>query len=289
MRELVMMRLAGSAGVLSFVAVTAASGVAAAAPPTKEECIEAHGRGQDAREEGKLSRARQLFLTCGQSTCPPLVQADCSRFADELSKVTPTVSFAARDTRGNDIPTAQVYVDDTLVATRLDDGKSYDLDPGRHTVRFVHDGRETTMRVVLNQGEKGRNVIGTFEEPTAPEKPAATAPVADEHREPRRSALPLVLAGVGGAAMVTGVVLMLVGSGKIPSNCSMSSHDCAAPPGDKAFDDARKGTSLINVGIGVGIAGAVVTAGALVWYFAQPKKIEQARAAMTGDGFSVTF
>ena len=40
----------------------------------------------------------------------------------------------------------------------LDDGKPYDLDPGKHAVRFVHEGRETTVTVVLNQGEELRYV-----------------------------------------------------------------------------------------------------------------------------------
>src|ERR1700688_4967853 len=84
---------------------------------TKEECLDAHSRGQDAKEQNKLSLARKLFLSCAQPACPSLVQGDCARFADDLSRVQPSVSFVARDSAGADLPDTTVYVDDMLVAT----------------------------------------------------------------------------------------------------------------------------------------------------------------------------
>jgi tetratricopeptide (TPR) repeat protein len=74
---------------------TALASPALAAPPSKEECVEAHGKGQDARDGGHLARASKLFLTCAQAACPDLVRSDCARFADELSRIQPTVTFAA--------------------------------------------------------------------------------------------------------------------------------------------------------------------------------------------------
>jgi hypothetical protein len=127
---------------------------------SKDECLEAHGRGQDLRDAGHLTSARQTFLACAQSSCPAIIQADCARFSEDLDRLVPTVGFAARDPGGVDLPDTTVYVDDQLVTMRLDDGKSYDLDPGKHVVRFAHGGRETTVTVVLNQGEKGRGSRG---------------------------------------------------------------------------------------------------------------------------------
>jgi len=248
--------------------------------PTKEECIEAHGKGQDLREEGHLTRARQAFLTCSQKTCPALVQSDCSRFSEELSALVPTVSFAARDARANDLPDTRVYVDDALVTSRLDAGESYDVDPGRHVVRFTHDGKDVIVKIVVNQGEKGRNVIGNFPDVQAPGPvvgPAHDAPPPPP--APKRPIFPLVVAGAGGALAVTGIVLVVVGLGKVPSNCSLSSHECAAPDGDKAFDDAHSGVTLANVGLVSGIAGLALTAGGLVWYFSQTPKPAAAAAS----------
>ena len=118
----------------------------------KEECLEAHSRAQVEREKGQLSAARQSFMACAQSSCPSIVQSECSRMSEELTRTVPTVTFVARDSNAVDLPSTSVFVDDVLVTTRLDDGKAYDVDPGKHVIRYANDGRETTMRVVLNIG-----------------------------------------------------------------------------------------------------------------------------------------
>jgi hypothetical protein len=235
----------------------------------KEACVESHSRGQDMREKGQLMNAHHAFVACAQSGCPSLIQGDCARFAEEVDRLLPTVSFGARDSHAADLPTATVYVDETLVATRLDDGKSYSFDPGKHSVKFVHDGKETTLKVILNQGEKGRTIVATFTDPRA----GTSTSESNEPKpapEPKRSAVPLVVAGIGGAALVTGGVLFGMGLLKVPSNCSMSARDCAAPPGDSSLSDAQSSVSLMNVGLGVGAAGTAVLVGGLVWYFTRP-------------------
>ena len=245
------------------------------AAATKDECVDAHGRGQDLREKGQLTRARQAFMSCAQSTCPSLIQGDCARFGDELDRIVPSVSFGARDIHATDLPVTSVYVDDVLVATRLDDGKSYDFDPGKHSVRFVHDGKETTLKVVLNQGERGRVLVATFVDPkpvgssssvtgaSYVDRPAVLQP-------PKRSGLPLVVAGIGAAALAGGATILAIELGKVPSSCSMSTRECAAAPGDQAFNDAHSAMSLANVGLGIGISGAVLLVTGIIWYVMQP-------------------
>jgi hypothetical protein len=272
---------------------------AAAAPPTKDECLEAHGKGQDAREAGQLSRASTLFLTCAQAACPDLVRADCARLADELDRQKPTVTFAARDGARRDLPDTAVYVDGAQVAGALSDGKAYDVDPGRHEVRFVHGADEVTLTVVVNQGEKGRAVVGTFAA-GAPAAPSATAvaeapPRVPEAPEPRRAGGPLVLVGLGAVAAVAGGVLFGVGLARVPATCDLSAHTCAAPPGDPAFGKAAGGVTLMNVGGVVGGAGVVALGGALVWYFAQPLRPARALTAFApwagprGAGVTLTL
>jgi hypothetical protein len=248
------------------------------AAPTKEECLQAHSVGQDAREAGKFARAGELFLTCAQPACPTLVQSDCARFADELGKLQPTVTFAARDSAQNDLLDASVFVDGTLVAAHLGDGKAYEIDPGRHEVRFVHEGKETVLMVVVNQGEKGRGIVGIFTlPPEAPPAPVGSAALIAARRpasvpkraERARPAGPLVLAGLGGVAAVAGGVLLGVGLRKIPSRCSLSTKECAATPNDPVLDQASSGVTMANAG-GIIAAGGVLTlAGSLIWYFAQ--------------------
>lgn len=236
---------------------------------SKDECLDAHSRGQDLREAGRLTSARQTFLACAQSSCPALIQADCARFSEELDRLVPTVGFGARDPGGVDLPDTTVYVDDQLMTMRLDDGKSYDLDPGKHAVRFVHEGRETAITIVLNQGEKGRSVVATFADPAA-EAARSTPSLTPAAAQGRRPVGPLVVAGLGAAAMATGAVLVVVGLKEVPSDCSVGSGQCIAPPGDPSIEQARRGVSLANVGLGVGIGGTSLLVGGALWYFLQP-------------------
>lgn len=240
-----------------------------ASAATKDECIDAHGRGQDLRDKGQLAKARQTFLSCAQSTCPALVQSDCSRFSEELSHLVPTVSFSARDANANDLPDTSVYVDDVLFATRLDDGKSYELDPGKYTIRYTHAGKETSIRVVLNQGEKGRVLVATFLA-AAPSSPPSSAPAQSIASPPRRPVLPLVVSGVGAAAAVTGGIMLGVGLSSVPASCSTATHDCAGPANDPSLSQAHGAMQLANVGGAVLATGAVMLAGGLIWYLVSP-------------------
>ncbi|TMQ03407.1 MAG: hypothetical protein E6J90_35505 [Deltaproteobacteria bacterium] len=249
-----------------------ASGPTASADPlTREQCLDAHSRGQDARDEGKLSLARKLFLTCAQPACPALVQSDCARFTDDLTREQPSLTFVARDAQGADLPDTAVYVDDSLIATRLDDGRPHDVDPGRHTVRFSSGGKDQLVTLVVGAGEKGRVVTVVFSAinpapPAAMRAAAAPTPREPEVSHPRASRYLIV---AGAAATLTGGVLGVLGVHAVPSSCSISTHHCAAAPNDGVFDQARSGMQLADVGIAVGAVGAVTLAGGLVWYYAR--------------------
>ena len=287
------------------LAVAAAVAILVSLPPSvssataKDECVDAHGRGQDARGKGQLTRARQLFLACAQSSCPNLIQGDCARFGEDIERLLPTVSFVARDSRSVDLPNTSVYVDDVLLTSRLDDGRIFEADPGKHVIRFVHEGKETTLKVVLNQGEKGRVLSATFANantPTPPTTATTTTATTPAPPAPSRSAFPLVVAGFGGAALVTGGVLLALGLNKVPASCSVANKDCAAPPGDAAFNDAHNGMSMANVGAGVAIGGAVVMLTGLVLYLtSRPTaptttgQLVQPWVARGASGLAVTF
>jgi len=263
---------------------------ATSAAGSREECVDAHSRAQDLRERGQLAQARRTFLTCAQSSCPSIVQQDCARFSEELAQLVPSVTFGARDANAADLPATTVYVDDSIVATRLDDGKSYELDPGKHVVRYVHDGRETTLRVVLNQGERGRLLVATFIDKSAPRRERETPETIEPPvPETKRSALPLVFAGIGAAAAVTGGVLYAIGSGSVPDNCSVSTKECSTAPNDPSLSKAESGVRLANTGLAIGISGAVTLASGIIWYLVQPSGSSDSRRARLGGGPLFTF
>ncbi len=240
---------------------------------SKEACIDSHSRGQDAREQGKLSLARKLFLSCAQSSCPSLVQGDCARFADDLTRQQPSLSFVSRDASGADLPDTTVYVDGVLTVTRLDDGKAHDVDPGAHTIKFIHGSKDQTMTIVVGAGEKGRSVAATFGDP------ASAAAAASPTKATRVSSGPKashpfgakVAIGLGTVMVLGGSALGIVGILRVPDNCSVSSHQCAAPPGDPSFSDASSAIRLSNIGWITGAVGLATVAGGVVWYIGGKK------------------
>jgi hypothetical protein len=99
--------------------------------------------------------------------------------------------------------------------------------------------------------------------------------------------LPLIVSGVGGAALITGIILAVVGNGNVPSACSTSNNTCKGAPGDKVFDDASSARKLTNIGIGLGIGGLAVGVGGLVWYLVSPKEAPSSSSAwLTANGFT---
>jgi len=260
-----------------IIAVMLASSSAALADPiSKDECLDAHSKGQDAKDSGKLSLARKLFMTCAQPTCPSLVQGDCARFADDLGRLQSSLSFVARDGSGADLPDTTVYVDDVLVATRLDDGRAHDIDPGKHTIKFTNAGKEQVSTVVVGAGEKGRTISVTFGEKPPAGGAAVTArpPVKTGPTTIHPAGAKWLMLG-GGVVAVGGIALGVVGMLGVPSNCSIGSGHCAAPPGDPVFDDASSSMQLANYGwILTGVGAAAVIGGA-VWYFKGSKTIKE--------------
>jgi len=255
------------------LAITAAlPSTHAAAEPSKDQCLDAHSRGQDAKDSGKLSLARKLFLTCAQPSCPMLVQGDCARFADDLSRQLSSLTFIARDARGADLPDTTVYVDDILLLTRLDDGKPHEIDPGRHTVRFSTAGKDQTVTLVVGTGEQGRAVVATFAaiNPLPSGSPGSSIAADDAaNREPRvRTTHPLgsmLTMGVGFGATAFGVVYYLTAD--FPKNCSTATKHCDAPAGDPVFAKASSATKRRSIGMFTGGLGAAALVGGAVWYF----------------------
>jgi hypothetical protein len=260
-------------------AILTSSTLAAADTLSKEACVDAHSRGQDARDQGKVTLARKLFLTCAQSGCPAAVQGDCARFADDLSNLQPTVNFVARDGNGNDLPNTSVYVDGMLVATSID-GRPVDIDPGNHTVKFSNTGKDEVVTVVIGSGEKGRVVQARFGSATVSTSNAADGSLstsAPKKKGPTvthpKGAMGVAIAG--GVLAVAGGAFAFYGKSQLPSQCELSTHECAAPPGDKVFDDASSATSKMNLGIAAAGVGVAALAGGLVWYFAGAKTLQE--------------
>ena len=63
----------GAVAVMASVASSLAA-VPARADLTKEQCIDANGKGQDALHDGKLTEARGQLQSCAVSSCPTMIR-----------------------------------------------------------------------------------------------------------------------------------------------------------------------------------------------------------------------
>jgi hypothetical protein len=266
---------------LLAILVLLAPAISYAGDLSKDECVDAHSRGQDAKEQGKLTLARKLFLSCAQSACPSLVSNDCARFADDLSRQQPSVSLAARDGSGNDLPDTTVYIDDVLIATRLDDGRPHDVDPGKHVIRFSNGGHDESVTIVIGSGEQGRSVAAVFGA-----KP--TASTLSRHPAPQPESSKVTHPGGSRVLMIGGLAVTIAGAAfgafeltRVPSACSISNNQCAAAPGDPVFAQAQSAVHMANIGwtvTGIGLAAAI---GGTIWYFTGAHEDEKERLAVT--------
>ncbi len=255
-----------AAGAIILTVVAASADVAAA--PTKEQCVASHGAGQDLRARGQLAQARQEFLSCAQASCPSLVQSDCARYGEDLGRMVPTVTFVARDSSGGDVSDTQVFVDDKLVAQRLE-GHTYELDPGKHLVKWVHQGKEATESVVVNQGEQGREIIATFAAPpratTGDGSAAANTSPASGSERPSRSASGLVLAGwVASSVLGAGAVASAIVAKSEASSLATARAQLRA---DQATIHSKATATLTSSILADSLGGTAVLLSAVTLYF----------------------
>jgi hypothetical protein len=86
------------------------------------------------------------------------------------------------------------------------------------------------------------------------------------------TALPWIVVGVGGAAMVTGIILLAVGSSKVSDSFSLCPNancvDLSKKP--QAMQLNSDGRGFQNAGIAIGLVGVAAVGGGLLWHFLEP-------------------
>jgi hypothetical protein len=124
-------------------------------------------------------------------------------------------------------------------------------------------------------------------EPQAPPAPAVSPadtarPLPSNGKKdgaPKASIAPWIVAGVGGATLVTGGALYLVGAGKI-AEAEKTCPDRSNCPSAEARDTGNSGRTLETVGIAVGVLGVAAIGGGLAWYFVERKGQAPAAGAL---------
>ena len=244
----------------------------AADQKTIQQCVQASEEAQLLHKRGSLFAARQKFEACAAPGCPSVVQAECTRWLDEVLGELPGVVVVAR-LDGVDQAKARVLLDDQPWLETLT-GKPAELEPGEHHVTVELEGQRQEQHLVANVGEKNRLLVFQFTRPAGPvvgpggEPPPVTPPAPAMVRP--TPWVPLAISGVAviGFGQFTG--LGLGGRGALDR---LTSSPCAT---DKTCDPAgvasiRRLFVAADVSL---VAGAVATGFALwqwwMWLRAPP-------------------
>lgn len=246
----------------------------------KQRCIEASEQAQKLKDEHKLSKAREFFLSCTREGCPgPIVRA-CTEDLADVERRQPTLVFQARDPDGRDLVGVKVSVDGEERVSSLD-GRAIPIDPGVHAVHFDAEGFEPSeQQVVVAEGEKQRIVRANLRKRGSPKEELKR-----EETSKAQGGPPLVgwiLAGAGVLSLGAGVGFGLGAQSDIDGLKSSCSPRCS--PSD--VDPVR--TKLLASDILVGVGVVSLAAGAYFLLFTKAKAPAKP-AALAPRGLTFQF
>jgi hypothetical protein len=239
--------------------------------PTKEDCIVANEHASSARKSGHLREARGGFRTCAVPACPQAVRDDCAAAVDSIDKAIPTIVFAAKDARGNDLTDVEVKMDGAVLRQRLG-GTAIEIDPGEHTFVFTMPGREPiTKPLVIAEGVKSRTEVVTFpavagEEP----QPLIYPPVPPPPDGSVQRTLAITLAGAGVVAVGVGAFFGLRSKSTYDdarAHCPNGNGSCD-DTGVSGGNDAHTQATISTISF---ILGGAALAASAVLYFTAPR------------------
>lgn len=232
---------------------------------TRKACVEATEKGQTALDESKFSAAREQFLICSASGCPPVIAKQCTEWMAKLDADQPSVAFRARDAAGKDVTDVRVMVDGERLTDTLD-GKAINVEPGVHIFKYMRDGSlDVEEKLVVRIGEKNRFVDVTF----APPKPI-TPESADRLRGEANVKPPRDGFHVPAVAWITGAVGLAAFGGMtalaIVANSDETSlrTSCAPRCAQSDVDAIQAKLTIANVAMAVGFVGVAVAVTSII-------------------------
>jgi hypothetical protein len=239
-------------GVVFTVVVTAfgAPAVAQATEHDKALCVDSYKNAQVQRKNGALKQARESLLVCLSDKCPSVMQPDCTRWLTEVEAALPSVSFAAKGVDGKDVVSVRVTMDGQFLTDTLD-GRSINVDPGSHTVRFEYAAEPPIEQTIsVREGEKAR-VVGV-----SWMRPRRLGAAETARNGSGRPAGAWVAGGVGVAALATFGALALHGL----ERRSDLEKECFGRCRQDQVDSIKTELTVGDAALGVGIVALGVSA-----------------------------
>lgn len=265
-------------GLMSTLAVSAASRCARAQDESLSKCIAENDQGLDLRKHGRLLEARKALALCAAPSCGADISEACQRGIAEINAILPSVIFVPRNGAGEDVAGVKLSVDGVPYSERLD-GSAVVVDPGEHEFRFEVVGQQpVSKRFVLRDGELNRReeiLIGPPPPSPRPARPAENILVVNSATSSGRPELD----SRGNVQRTIGTVLLAVGLpigaiatvsyGTIAAvNWSSATSDCkpnACGPGSTAQDERqRAGSAASSANIAAVLTGLVLVGGIVV-------------------------
>jgi hypothetical protein len=189
-------------------------------------CMELYENAEKEEQAGHLREARGLLIGCARAACGhPLLAACSSKFTQLDAVDVPSIRPAVTDETGAARTDVQVRMDGELLAARLD-GQALPVDPGLHEFTFeTEGGLSSTQKILIVQGELGREVAVTLRgangevattapaPPTGAPREGSSPPVDAEPERPtsKRSALPYLIGGGIFAVVEAGAAVLYLG------------------------------------------------------------------------------
>jgi hypothetical protein len=221
-----------------------------AAAEVKNRCADAYEATQRERAVGHLLAARSAGIFCAQASCPDVLREDCAKWASEIVASIPSLVLEARSPSGELLSDVHVQADGAPFSDRLD-GRSREVDPGRHRFRFEAAGFVPTEReLVVVEGHETQRLSVTLApeaEPTLPPPPRQHVPAAS-----------YALAGVGVLGLASFAYFGLSGNAR-KSDLSGCEPDCSRSlrspiQRDYLVADVSLGVSLVSFGVSAWLA-----------------------------------
>jgi hypothetical protein len=235
--------------------------------PSKDDSEVAHGAyiaGKRAFDENDYPTALQYFRDA--------LKRDCTKY--ELLNII-SRAYELQGNRPEAINALEVYLK-----------RAPANDPGAEAIQR-RIANLKALQASTDASAKNATTASALTPTTTATSTAAPPPSATGTTEPPpvgadrgHTAGPWVLVGIGGAAIVTGVVLLIIGENDISTAASECGHTATSNcPNDHtttnslSTDAANKqstGNTLAAVGGVVGGVGVLAVAGGLIWHFAEP-------------------
>jgi hypothetical protein len=248
---------------LAGVLTTSVEASSQTTTPSTNVCVDAYGKAQEHRMNNDLLKARDALWTCARTTCPSVIQNDCTTWLNQVIESIPSIVLEAK-VDDDSVFDVTVSMDGARIATQLD-GKPIEINPGLHTFVFERSGGTEPIekKIIIAAHMKSQIVSVGWHLPASARKGEKGSGAAGATAKPIPP-LVYVLGGVSVAAFATFAVLGLTGQA--------TQHDLenSCQPKCSTSDVSSLKARFIGADVAAGVS-ALAAAGAVTLYLTRPE------------------